>query len=106
VEVNKPTVNREGIKMMPEQSNVELKILSTLLVKDTMMIVGKLVLGDIYGRDESLTCFICTETGGRWELVAMGFPTEKEWKDNLRSIGVEHVEGSKELELGYTLVSE
>jgi hypothetical protein len=89
--------------MMHKRSNVELKILSTLLVKDTMMIVGKLVSGDIYGRGESLTCFTCTETGGRWELVALGFPTEKEWKDNLRSIGVEHVEGNKELEVGYTL---
>lgn len=92
--------------MMPEQSNVELKILSTLLVKDTMMIVGKLVSGDIYRRGESLTCFTCAETGGRWELVAMGLPTEKELKDNLRSIEVEHVKESKELEVEYTLVSE
>jgi hypothetical protein len=91
---------------MSEKGKTELKILSTLLVKDTMMIVGKLVSGDIYGRGESLTCFTCTETGGRWELAAMGFPTEKELKDNLRSIGVEHVEGSRELEVGFTLVSE
>jgi hypothetical protein len=92
--------------MMPETEKTELKILSTLLVKDTMMIVGKLVSGEIYGMGESLTFFTCAETGGRWEMAAMGFPTEKELKDNLRSIGIEHVEGSKELEAGFTLISE
>ena len=91
---------------MSEEEKTEVKILSTLLVENTMIIVGSLISGDIYGRGESLTHFTCLETRGRWELTAMGFPTEKEWKENLRSFGLEYVEGSKELEEGFTLISE
>ena len=92
--------------MISEKGKTELKILSASLVKDTMMIVGKLVSGDIYGRGESLTCFTCVETGGKWELAAMGFPTDTELNENLRSVGFEHLEGPKNLEVGFTLVSE
>ena len=92
--------------MTVEKRKVELRVLSTLIVEDTCMIVGKLISGDIYGGGSSLAYFTCAETGGRWKLAAIGLPTIKELDDDVRSIGFEHVDGSNHLEKGFKLISD
>ena len=90
---------------MTEIDKIEIRIVSTLLVNTTVMIAGKLISGDIYGGKDSSVYFDCSETGGKWKLVALGFLSPKELDENIRSFGVEHVEGNNQLEEGYTLIS-
>jgi hypothetical protein len=91
---------------MPEIIKTEIKILSFLLMKNTTIIVGKLISGDLYGRDEPIAYFRCVETNGKWKMAALGIRTLKELNESIRHFGLEHVEGSNELEKGFTLVSE
>ena len=88
--------------MSPEKK-LELEILYMYPRTDMVMIVGKLITGDVYGIGEEISDFRCLETGGRWKLAALGFNALKE---ETRLIGIEHTEGSKDLEPGFTLVIE
>jgi hypothetical protein len=71
-----------------------------------VLIAGKLITGDIYGKGEVITNIRCIETSSRWKLAAIGFDSPKGKKEGVRLIGIEHIEGSKDLEPGFTLVIE
>lgn len=92
--------------MMSKKSKTVLKILAMLPVGDMVMVTGKLISGDVYETEEDVSNFSCLETGGRWKLAALGFRTPREMNENVRLIGFEYIEGSKDLEIGFTLVSD
>jgi len=88
---------------MIERGRMKLEILATLTVQDTILVTGKLLSNDLFERGKPIIYFTCVETGGRWKLTAIPFTEPNE---QVRSIGLEHVEGSKNLEIGYTLISD
>jgi len=97
---------QEKEKMIPKKNKLELKILGMLPVDDMVLITGKLITGDVYGIGKDVPDFRCIETGGRWEWVGLGFDSPKGQEEGIRLIGIEHSEGSKDLQLGFTLVIE
>jgi hypothetical protein len=48
---------------------------------------------------------LCVETGGKWKVAAIGLPPLDVEVNEFRSFGIEHVNGSKDLKEGYTLVA-
>jgi hypothetical protein len=79
---------------MIENDIMKLEILATLQVQDTLLVTGKLISSDLYDRVKPITHFTCIETGGRWKLTAIPF---KRLSEQIRAIGLEHVEGIKNL---------
>ena len=104
--MNETLPNKGTGKMTPVKNKVELEILNIQAVTGMVMLLGKLLTGDIYGMGDEINNFRCIETGGRWKMAALGFLTPKERKEDTRFIGIEHIDGSKDLEPGFTLVSE
>ena len=94
--------------MEPKKNKLELEILHIHITPklDMVLIVGKLLTGDIYGIGEGVTDFRCLETGGRWKLAGIAILGAREIATDIRTLGFEHFEGSEELEPGFTLVSE
>ena len=88
--------------MAPEKK-LELEILYIYPRTDMVLIAGKLITGDVYGIGEEIPDFRCIETGGKWKLAALSFNNLEE---ETRLIGIEHAEGSTDLEHGFTLVVE
>jgi hypothetical protein len=87
---------------MQEKLKTELKILRTLLKGDPILVSGKLVSGDVYGKNKY---FSCVETGGKWKLVGVGLVNLETDEKGVRLFEIKYVEGSKSLEEGFTLVS-
>lgn len=91
--------------MNSEKGKTTLKILAALPANELIIVVAKLITGDIYGTGSSVTIFTCAETSAKWKMAAIGFPTLHSQQEDTRSFGLEHIEGSKEIKDGYTLIS-
>ena len=83
---------------MQEESRTEMKILAVLQQENLILVSGKMVSGDVYG-ERYLSCL---ETGGKWEVNAKAFSN---FENGVRLIGLEHVEGSNDLKIDFTLIS-
>ena len=64
-----------------------------------VLISVKLIAGDFSVKD----VFSCTNTGGKWKMVARGLPGSIK---DVRIFGFEHVGGDDHIEEGFTLVAE
>jgi hypothetical protein len=84
------------------EGKTEMKIQAVLQQENLLLVSGHMVSGDVY--DEIY--LTCQETGGKWEMNARAFPSREDSESGFRLIVLEHVEGSKNLEKGFTLVSE
>jgi hypothetical protein len=88
---------------MTSERKLELEVLYTYPRVEMVMIVGRLITGDIYGIGKDIPEFRCIETTGRWKLAALSI---SKLEESTRFIGIEHIEGSQDLEPGFTLVIE
>lgn len=87
---------------MQENLKTEFKILRILLRGDPILVSGKLVSGDVYGKN---IYFSCIETGGKWKSVGVGLANFETDEKGIRLFEIKYIEGSMSLEEGFTLVS-
>ena len=85
-----------------KKREMRLKILDLVPQADVILVGGQLITGDVYGEN----CFICVETGSKWELVGIGLISSEIRKKKFRLFEIRHIEGSQELEEGFTLISD
>lgn len=91
---------------MDESKQTIISIQIALPTESLVLVYGTLIYGEIYGRGKNINYFVCRETGGKWNMAAISLPTQEKLAEKTLSFGLEHIEGSKELKAGYTLVSE
>jgi hypothetical protein len=87
---------------MQEKIQIKMKILGVEQENNRALVSGQMVSGDVY----DALYLTCQETGGKWDRGSRALLHSEVIESGFRLVRLQHVEGSKILEVGFTLVSE